>query len=114
MVSAYAQSWTLTFVLASLAAASATVGLALVSLYPDQAPLVALGLLVASLACTALAFARLALRVRQLELENEGLVEEISQEFDRVKDKLEIFGEAVLTPDEAAQEDPPLRRVAVK
>lgn len=112
-------AWTPTFLSAALAVAFAAVGLALSVFYPGAAPTVAAGLLVASLGSTAFAFTRLALRVRRLELENEGLIEEISQEFDRVKDKLEIFSEALaeprsLTPEEEVRADAPLRRVVVK
>lgn len=121
MLSDARHSWTPTFLFASLAVAFAGVGLALSTFYPGAAPMVAAGLLVASLASTAAAFTRLALRVRRLELENEGLIEEISQEFDRVKDKLEIFSEALaeprsLSPDEAAPgtEQASARRVVVK
>ncbi|HUR68435.1 MAG TPA: hypothetical protein VM370_04255 [Candidatus Thermoplasmatota archaeon] len=110
-------NWSLTLVLASLAVAFALVGLGLGTLYPGAAPLVSTALLGASLGCTAGAFTRVAMRVRRLELENEGLIEEISQEFDRVKDKIEIFGEALaeprsLTPAEI--EEAPLRRVTIK
>lgn len=117
MLSANPQSWTLTFVSAALAIGFAAAGLGLTAFYPGAAPMVASGLLLASLACTATAFTRVALRLRRLELENEGLVEEISQEFDRVKDKLEIFSEALaeprtITPEE--QHNVPLRRVTIK
>ena len=111
-------NWTWTLVLATLAVTFATVGLGLSGLYPGAAPLVATGLLVASIACTAGAFTRLALRVRRLEMENMGLIEEISQEFDRVKDKLEIFSEALAEPrtlkPEVPEENIPMRRVTIK
>lgn len=112
-------NWTLTFIAVTLAVAFAVVGLSLTGFYPGAAPLVSLGLLVASLASTGFAFTRLAMRVRRLELENEGLIEEISREFDRVKDKLEIFGDALaeprtLTPGHEVEADAPLRRVTVK
>ncbi|HET6403360.1 MAG TPA: hypothetical protein VFH78_01830 [Candidatus Thermoplasmatota archaeon] len=112
------KNWTFTLVLASLAIAFAGAGLGLAGLYPGAAPLVGTSLLAASLACTAGAFGRVALRLRRLELEHEGLVEEISQEFDRVKDKVEIFAEALaeprsLTPDEV-DASLPTRRVMVK
>ena len=111
-------NWTFTLVFATLAVALAAVGLGLSGLYPGAAPLVTTALLLGSLAFTAAAFARVAMRLRRLELENEGLVEEIAQEFDRVKDKLEIFSEALaeprsLTPDEV-DADVPMRRVTVK
>ena len=110
-------NWTLTLVLATLAVGFALAGLGLGGIYPGAAPIVATALLVASLGLTAAAFTRLAMRVRRLELENEGLIEEISQEFDRVKDKMEIFSEALadprsITPEEV--ENVPLRRVTVK
>lgn len=109
--------WTLTLVFASLAVAFAAVGLGLGTIDPGAAPLVATSLLAASLGCTAAAFVRVAQRVRRLELENEGLIEEISQEFDRVKDKIEIFSEALTEPRSLTPEDverAPLRRVSVK
>ena len=114
-----ANSWTSTLLLASLAIAFAAVGLGLTGLYPGAAPLVSVALLVGSLGCTAGAFAQVALRVRRLELENEGLIEELSQEFDRVKDKIEIFAEALaeprtLQPEVVESADVPMRRVAVK
>lgn len=116
MISANNQ-WTLTLVLASLAIAFALTGLGLGAVYPGAAPLVASGLLAGSLVSTAGAFTTIAIRLRRLELENEGLIEEISQEFDRVKDKIEIFSEALaeprtLVPEEV--EDHPLRRVTIK
>ena len=111
------KNWTATLVLSASAVLLALVGLGLTSLYPGAAAIVAGSLLAGSLGATAGAFTLVALRVRRLELENEGLIEEISQEFDRVKDKLEIFGEALeeprsLTP--ADEKDLPLRRVMVK
>ena len=110
-------NWTFTLVLATLAVAFAFAGLGLDGLYPGAAPLVAAGLLAVSLACTAGAFTRLAMRVRRLELENEGLIEEISQEFDRVKDKIEIFTEALAEPRSIQPqeiESTPMRRVTIK
>lgn len=109
--------WTFTLVLASLAIAFALVGLGLGAVYPGAAPLVASALLAGSLLCTAGAFTRIAVRIRRLELENEGLIEEISQEFDRVKDKIEIFSEALAEPRSIVPEeveDHPLRRVTIK
>lgn len=113
------QSWTPTLLSATLAVAFAIVGLASTALYPGATPLLSSALLVASLGATATAFALVAARVRRLELENEGLIEEISQKFDRVQDKLEIFGEALaeprtLAPEETQAPDEPLRRVMVK
>ncbi|HEX2022412.1 MAG TPA: hypothetical protein VHH36_06840 [Candidatus Thermoplasmatota archaeon] len=110
-------SWTPTLVLATAAVAFALAGLGLTSTAPGAAPLLATSLLVASLGATASAFAFVAMRVRRLELENEGLVEEIAQEFRRVQDRMEIFGDALaeprtLTPE--VVEEPPLRRVTVK
>ena len=111
-------NWTWTLVLATLAVTFAAVGLGLTGIYPGAAPMVATGLLVGSLVCTAGAFARVAIRVRRLELENMGLIEEISQEFDRVKDKLEIFSEALAEPrtlqPEVKADDVPMRRVTIK
>lgn len=109
--------WIWTVVSAALAVAFAIVGLGLETFYPGAAPLVSTALLAGSLGATGVGFARVALRVRRLELENVGLIEEISQEFDRVKDKLEIFSEALadplhITPEQA--ESAPLRRVTVK
>lgn len=109
--------WSITLVAASFAVAFAAIGLVLDSFAPATPALVTTGLLLASLGSTATAFARIALRVRRLELENEGLVEEISQEFDRVKDKIDILGEGLdgarrITPEEA--EAAPMRRVPLK
>ena len=112
--------WTWTLLAATLAVTLAAVGLTLTSAYPGAAPTLAASLLLGSLGCTAVAFTRVAMRVRLLELENEGLIEEISQEFDRVKDKLEIFSESLsaprsLSPEEAeAAEQASVRRVMVK
>jgi hypothetical protein len=109
--------WSITLVFATLAVAFALAGLGLGSFYPGAAPLVSGGLLALSLGSTTIAFGRLAMRIRRLELENEGLIEEISQEFDRVKDKIEIFSEALAEPHTLVPEDveqTPLRRVTVK
>ena len=120
MLSTETRSWTLTLLAATLAVTLAVVGMGLSAFYPGAAPAVGTALLLGSLASTAAAFTLVAMRVRRLELENEGLIEEISQEFDRVKDKLEIFGEALaeprtLTPeDESARRAEPSRRVVVK
>ena len=110
-------SWTTTFAAAVVAITLAACGLLVTSFSPGTSVLVTNGLLLGSLVATGVAFANLALRLRRLELENEGLIEEISQEFDRVKDKIEIFGEALesprtLSPGEA--ESTPMRRVMVK
>ena len=114
-------NWSFTLVLATLAVAAALTGLGMNALYPGAAPLVMTGLLAASLLCTAGAFTRVAIRLRRLELENEGLIEEISQEFDRVKDKIEIFSEALAEPRSLSPESPAapasseaVRRVMVK
>lgn len=114
------QTWTWTLVSATLAVAFAIVGLLSTTFYPGATPVLTSALLLASLGSTAAAFTLVARRVRRLELENEGLIEEISQQFDRVKDKLDIFGEALaeprqVTPEAPAQApDEPLRRVMVK
>lgn len=110
-------SWTQTLAAAVVAVTLALTGLVLSTFSPATGPLVTNAILLGSLGATALAFTNLALRLRRLELENEGLIEELSQEFDRVKDKLEIFGEALqeprtLSPEEA--ENTPMRRVMVK
>ena len=110
-------SWTQTLVAAVVAITLAAVGLTLSTFSPGTSPYVTSALLLGSLGATGLAFTTLALRLRRLELENEGLIEEISQEFDRVKDKIEIFGEALesprtLSPEEI--ENTPMRRVMVK
>lgn len=117
----YTRSWIWTILAATLAIVFAGVGLTMNTVEPGAMPLFSSGLLLASLACTAAAFGRLVSRVRRLELENEGLIEEISQEFDRVKDKLEIFSEALadprsISPEEAAEReaDAPMRRVTIK
>ena len=110
-------SWTQTLVAAVVAVTLAATGLTLTTFSPATSVLVTNGLLLGSLAATGVACTTLALRLRRLELENEGLIEEISQEFDRVKDKIEIFGEALesprtLSPEEV--ENAPMRRVMVK
>lgn len=111
-------SWTHTLVCAVVAVTLAAAGLLVSTFSPATSGLVMGGLLAGSLAATAAAFTLLARRLRRLELENEGLIEEISQEFDRVRDKMEIFGEALqaprnMTPEEA-EADAPMRRVMVK
>lgn len=110
-------SWTTTFAAAVVAITLAACGLALTTFSPGTSVLVTNGLLLGSLGATAMAFGNLALRLRRLELENEGLIEEISQEFDRVKDKMEIFGEALESPRSLSPEEiesTPMRRVMVK
>lgn len=100
-------SWTLTLVSATTAVALAAAGLLLTTLAPGAAPAASSAILAASLGATATAFTLIAGRVRRLELENEGLIEEISQEFQRVKDKVEIFEEAlVATGDGGARVGP--------
>lgn len=110
--------WTWTLIFATLAIAFAAAGFGLGGLYPGAAPLVGTALLLGSLASTAVAFTRVAMRVHRLELDNEGLIEEISQEFDRVRDKLEIFSESLAEPRSLTPEDvdlnTPMRRVTVK
>lgn len=113
------QSWTPTLLSAALAIAFAAVGLVSTTFYPGATPLLTTGLLLASIGATATAFTLVVRRLRRLELENEGLIEEISQQFDRVNDKLEIFGEALaeprtLSPQDAKAADEPARRVMVK
>lgn len=110
-------SWTQTLVAAVIAVTLAATGLVLTTFSPATGVLVTNGLLLGSLAATGTAFTTLALRLRRLELENEGLIEEISQEFDRVKDKIEIFGEALESPRTLAPEEienTPMRRVMIK
>lgn len=103
------KTWTWTLVLGVLAIAFATIGFGLETLVPAaQAP--ALVLLVASLGCTAGAFTRVALQVRRLELEREGLLEEISQEFDRVKDRMDIMAEGMEAPRRVTPEEAVVRR----
>jgi hypothetical protein len=110
--------WIWTFSAALAATVLAAAGLLANLLVPAGSPALAAPLLMASLACTAVAFARMALRVRRLELENEGLVEEISQEFDRVKGKLDIFSDALAAPGASAPAEATdrtgQRRVVVK
>lgn len=113
------RQWLLTLVLATLAVSLAAVGLTGTTIVPLQAPAFTGGLLLASLACTAGAFGFLAARLRRLELENEGLIEELSQEFDRVKTKIDIFEEAMqeprtLAPESAEAQESAVRRVVVK
>lgn len=111
-------SWASTLLSATIAVTFATVGLAASLLYPGATPLLTTGVLLGSLAATATAFTLVALRLRRLELENEGLIEEISQELDRVHDKFEIFGEALAEPrsiePDVVSRDAPARRIAVK
>lgn len=107
--------WTLTLASAVTAAAFALVGLGLETVYAGAAPLLSTALLVSSLGATGIAFTRLAMRVRRLEIENLGLIEEISQEFDRVKDKIELYDSALADPRSMTPEASlPLRRVTVK
>lgn len=110
-------TWTQILTAAILAVTLAAMGLALTALSPGTSSLVTSALLLGSLAATAVAFASLTRRLRRLELENEGLIEDISQEFDRVKDRLALFDAALqeprsLSPD--GLEDAPMRRVMVK
>ena len=117
MLSTTTRSWTFTLAAATLAVALAATGLVMMTFTPAAAPALATGLLAGSLLGTTAAFATLAARVRRLEMENMGLIEEISQEFDRVKDRLEIFQEALAEPhtlDVAEEQEIPLRRVVVK
>jgi len=112
------RNWILTFAAALTAVVLGACGLLLTTFDPGAAPAVASALLAGSLACTGAAFVRVALRVRRLELENEGLIEEISQEFDRVRDKLDIFAEAQASAASSEQaeaaERSGIRRVMVK
>lgn len=117
MLADVTKPWSITLAAAIAAVALALAGLAAPSLMPAAPPALMAAVLGASLVCTVLAFGTLAVRVRRLELENSGLVEEISQEFDRVRDKLEIFSDALaeprtLTPTEEG--GAPLRRVTVR
>lgn len=107
-------NWTWTLVFATLAITLATVGLGLEGLYPDSAPLVSTALLVSSLLFTGAAFGRLAMRVRRLELENEGLIAELSQEFDRVKDRLDVYQEALAASRSADVVEGGPRRITVR
>ena len=99
------RSWTWTLLAATLAIAFAGIGLSLTSLAPGAAPGLSAGLLLASLGATTLAFGQVAYRVRKIELENEGLIEEISQEMDRVHDKFEIFNDALTAPRSLSPEE---------
>jgi len=107
------ESWTLTLVAATVAVALAAAGLLLATVAPGAAPTVSAALLATSLGATGTAFTLVAVRVRHLELENEGLIEEISQEFQRVRDQVEVFSEA-LAPESEATLDDAARRVVVK
>jgi hypothetical protein len=113
------RQWLLTLVLAILAVTFAALGLVGTTLVPIETPAFTGALLLASLGCTAGAFGVLASRLRRLELENEGLIEELSQEFDRVKTKIEIFEEAfqeprTLAPESVEEQENAVRRVVVK
>lgn len=120
MLSDTERFWTFTMLAASCAIAFAIGGLALSALAPSAPAYAASTLLIGSLASTAAAFGLLAARVRRLETENAGLVEELSQEFERVKDKLEIYGEAlqesqrVPLRDAEVDANTPMRRVPLK
>lgn len=92
------------------AVAFAASGLLLSTVAPGAAPAASSGMLLASLACTAGAFGLLVARVRRVEQENEGLVEELSQELARVKGRLDVVDAAHLAP----REEAPGRRVVVK
>lgn len=110
--------WLWTTLAAGFAVVTAAAGLLLASFLPALPSIATTALLLGSLAATTVAFGRIALRMRRMELENEGLVEEISQEFIRVKDKMDIFSEALdephqLTPEDV-EADAPMRRVVVK
>lgn len=114
------KNWLLTLITATLAVVLAAVGLLSTTFYPGATPALTASLLVGSLAATGAAFTSVALRVRRLEMENLGLIEEISQEFDRVKDKIDIFAEALAEPRSLSPHEPvrvaeePARRVTVK
>lgn len=118
MLAEHDRAWTFTIAAGSLAVVLATVGLLMPALAPAAPAAFPIALLVASLAATATAFTVLARRVHRLEMENLGLVEEISQEFDSVRDKLEIFGEALADPQRLTvtehEVNVPARRVEVK
>ncbi|MFA5862810.1 MAG: hypothetical protein WDA16_14050 [Candidatus Thermoplasmatota archaeon] len=114
------KNWLMTTVAATLAVVLAAVGLLSSTLYPGATPALTAALFVGSVAATATAFTGMALRVRRLEMENLGLIEEISQEFDNVKDKISIFAEALDAPRSMSPQvpakpaDEPLRRVTIK
>src|SRR5438093_8519823 len=112
MLTARTESWTLTLVAGTFAVALAASGLLLATVAPGAAPTVSTILLATSLGATGAAFTLVATRVRRLELENEGLIEEISQEFQRVRDKVEIFEDAFTAEADALEES--ARRVVVK
>jgi hypothetical protein len=113
------RQWIVTLILATFAVSFAAAGLLGSTLFGVSSALFTTTLLVGSLAATAGAFGMLASRLRRLELENEGLIEELSQEFDRVRTKIEIFGEALesprsLSPESVEAQDAAVRRVVVK
>lgn len=118
MLSDTPKSWILALAAACSAIALAFAGILLQAFAPGASPTLATALLAGSLGSTVVAFGGLAARVRRLEMENMGLIEEISQEFDRVKDKLEIFSEALAEPrtiqPEVQEENVPMRRVTIK
>ena len=120
MLSDTERFWTLTMLAASCAIAFAIGGLAVSAVAPAAPAYAASTLLIGSLASTAAAFTLLAVRIRRLETENAGLVEELSQEFERVKDKLEIYGDAlqetqrVPLRDAEMEANTPMRRVPLK
>lgn len=83
-------NWTLILVTATVAATLAGVGLVGSMILPAEFAALSAAALGGALTASTAAFSLVALRLRRLELENEGLVEELSQEFDRVKEQLEV------------------------
>ncbi|HEX2022413.1 MAG TPA: hypothetical protein VHH36_06845 [Candidatus Thermoplasmatota archaeon] len=109
--------WTLVLLVASASLAAGLGGIASAALALSW---LAVGLFAAALAGSALTFGLLARRVRHLERAQEGLVEELSQELDRFKDKLDAFSAALAKPrtiapeEREAAEQAATRRVTVK
>lgn len=117
MISDSERFWPMTMLAAGFAIAFAVAGGALRWFAPDAPALLGTGFLAVSLAATATAFGLVAARVRRLEMENTGLVEEMTQQFERVRSQMDVFDDALsaprsITPEEEA--NTPMRRVPLK
>lgn len=101
-------NWTLILVSATVAVTLAAVGLVGISILPAEYAALSAAALGGALTASTAAFSFVAMRLRRLELENEGLIEEISQEFERVHDSTRSFSPEVHELDAAEH------RLAVK
>lgn len=93
------RAWNSTLVPAGFGLALAAAGFAL-TLARSASPVIIVALLLAALACVALAFGHMAWHMRHLELAREGLFEEWRGEFDRANDRAHVLGE------ELAEDEP--------